>query len=1212
MGAKAVITFLALCGYLTIYTTVPAFGDISCDFEIDICNFTDDSTDDFDWTRKSGSSSTGDTGPDVDHTHGTSLGYYVYAEASSPQTQGSVARLISPSEDATQSKCVEFFYFMFGDHMGSLRVYVRDSDSTTLGDPVWEFHGESGRQWYKGRASIQQQAGSVEMIFEAEIGSGERSDIAIDDIAYSDGLCASDFVNCTFESGWCGFEQDDTDDFDFIRQAGSTLSYDTGPTVDHTLGTDDGFYVYIEGTVQDAAEVARLISPLFQGVQENDAESFCVVFYYHMYGDDIGELNVYLRNVTSPDLGRPIWSLAGTRGDVWRGAEAVINTPHDFNIVFEAIRGPSYESDIALDDIVITNYACPGYHVIKNESSVTCDFEEYELCYYTQDQTDDFDWEWRNRATPDSYSGPDADHTRGDELGFYMLVDSSSWSVATDKARLISPSFAAKKTPESCVEFWYHMYGTDVNRLNVYVKKDDQSDPGTLSFMMTGDQGNFWHRASFQVSVASDGDYRLVIEGMPGSEDRDDIAVDDITLHQDQACPAFTTLAPEVPTMPPATDDISCDFEEGFCGYTQDFSSDMADWNRYRGNQASWWSTTGPKVDHTYGTSTAYFVTFNHAQMTGISDGDNAILVSPLIAANPSSRCLTFYAYLDGYNVDYLNVYVREWGSTRSIDPQYATYGDQGKEWIEHNVDIPSSSVDFQVESEILFEAIAGGYYSAQISMDDISLNNGHCATATEEPMPWAADCSFETGDSICGYTNDAGNSMDWILHSGSTNSENTGPTNDHTHGSTEGHYVYLEASQPARPNEYGILRSPTINSGGLDFCFRFYYHAYGVDIGVLSVDIESTDGNSFSGQIFSLVGNQGNNWIPVNVNVAASQTGLLDFQILFEGKKTKAGSYGDIAIDDIKFIRQPCDGYPAESQCSFEQGPESCGFTNPQNGGGAWQWYDDLAVESPPLPKAATSSFMYADAGTVGRGNSAILYSQLHSLSGLDHCVITDFVLYGDTAQKITVEIIEQSTSKRFALGSFSGDHGQTWFRGNWSLPENELVDSFQIVYTATFGTSIGGVIALDNVAISTQLELCTQYVHPPTRTPTRRPTTTKPQSNPTTLNTMSTAASSDTITTVNGHPTNSPMTGGRDNTLLIVGIILIVLAIVVVAVITSVWFAARPSRTGKLPFGISYNKEKNLDGIPFSERGEGHGNFSTDNPYTVTNNSSGVSTTA
>lgn len=50
------------------------------------------------------------------------------------------------------------------------------------------------------------------------------------------GLCTT----CDFDSDKCGFTDEDTDDFDWARHSGSTPSFNTGPTTDHTTGTNLG------------------------------------------------------------------------------------------------------------------------------------------------------------------------------------------------------------------------------------------------------------------------------------------------------------------------------------------------------------------------------------------------------------------------------------------------------------------------------------------------------------------------------------------------------------------------------------------------------------------------------------------------------------------------------------------------------------------------------------------------------------------------------------------------------------------------------------------------------------------------------------------------------------------------------------------------------------------------------------------------------------
>ena len=48
-----------------------AAGAFSCTFENDECGWTEDQTDDFDWTRASGQTASFGTGPSFDHTTGS-------------------------------------------------------------------------------------------------------------------------------------------------------------------------------------------------------------------------------------------------------------------------------------------------------------------------------------------------------------------------------------------------------------------------------------------------------------------------------------------------------------------------------------------------------------------------------------------------------------------------------------------------------------------------------------------------------------------------------------------------------------------------------------------------------------------------------------------------------------------------------------------------------------------------------------------------------------------------------------------------------------------------------------------------------------------------------------------------------------------------------------------------------------------------------------
>ena len=75
-------------------------------------------------------------------------------------------------------------------------------------------------------------------MFEGVVGSGYQGDIALDDIEILNQTCIpANAGNCTFDGAdFCGYLNDNDDDFDWTLHSGSTPTYNTGPQHDHTSG----------------------------------------------------------------------------------------------------------------------------------------------------------------------------------------------------------------------------------------------------------------------------------------------------------------------------------------------------------------------------------------------------------------------------------------------------------------------------------------------------------------------------------------------------------------------------------------------------------------------------------------------------------------------------------------------------------------------------------------------------------------------------------------------------------------------------------------------------------------------------------------------------------------------------------------------------------------------------------------------------------------
>ena len=84
--------------------------------------------------------------------------------------------------------------------------------------------------------------------------------------------------------------------------------------------------------------------------------------------------------------------------------------------------------------------------------------------------------------------------------GLYAYAGYST--TAGDIARLLSPTFPSQTTTlDSCVSFYYRLYGPDVKTgsLQVFVRPSGSQGVQTPLWEMTGSRGNEWHRARVQV-----------------------------------------------------------------------------------------------------------------------------------------------------------------------------------------------------------------------------------------------------------------------------------------------------------------------------------------------------------------------------------------------------------------------------------------------------------------------------------------------------------------------------------------------------------------------------------------------------------------------------------------------------------------------------------------------------------------------------------------
>jgi hypothetical protein len=113
------------------------------------------------------------------------------------------------------------------------------------------------------------------------------------------------------------------------------------------------------------------------------------------------------------------------------------------------------------------------------------------------------------------------------------------------------------------------------------------------------------------------------------------------------------------------------------------------------------------------------------------------------------------------------------------------------------------------------------------VAIDDVFSKEGECSDSNI--------CTFE--DDFCGWINapnDIMDDFDWLIGSDSTPSLLTGPSVDHTTGTSAGHYMYIEASDTLNKSSKAWLVSENYNPG--QYSMSFWYHLYGNHMGTLNI----------------------------------------------------------------------------------------------------------------------------------------------------------------------------------------------------------------------------------------------------------------------------------------------------------------------------------------------------------------------------------------
>lgn len=245
--------------------------------------------------------------------------------------------------------------------------------------------------------------------------------------------------------------------------------------------------------------------------------------------------------------------------------------------------------------------------------------------------------------------------------------------------------------------------------------------------------------------------------------------------------------------------------------------------------------------------------------------------------------------------------------------------GDQGNQW--HTAVLDLSAYDGLANVTIRLRGTATNY-TGDMAVDDILITGVQAA----EPLNYVE--GFESGNGI--WQNGGGNSSrDWRRNQSNTPSPFTGPSSA-SEGSSYNYYETSFTSPNPYPEEEAWLEADFNFEQYQNIQLTFDYHLwadqvpanhqfYHPDLGMGNFFLDVFDGSQWINGLFSLSGDQGNQWHTTTIDLSA-YSGLPSVKLRFRGQATNYTS--DMAVDNIVITADPIGALSSDSNSQLSAGP--------------------------------------------------------------------------------------------------------------------------------------------------------------------------------------------------------------------------------------------------------------------------------------------------
>lgn len=435
-------------------------------------NWVQDLTDDGDWLTDAGGTGSLDTGPEIDAVPGTSVGQYLYTEASGCNNEE--YRIISPCIDIDGMAIpgVRFSYHMTGDDMGTMRLDLTENDGASW-ITLWSRSGQDqldpSSPWEQVSVSLAGYGPVIKLRFVGITGDGFESDMAIDAVTVLD-----------------------IPPFDDIG-----VSQVLNPVSQCILGDADSVHVVVRNT------------------GTNDLSG------YDLTVDVDGPTGSFSNTITVPTL-----FPAGATDTL------VFPIPYDFSLDgdYDVLAYTSFPTDTVFDNdttaVIIANIPTVPFPAFDDFNTYLEGETEFE--FLNADAFLDLHFETEALTTPSTVTGPSDDVSGG---GNYIYMEANLGATG-DVFRSCTPCLdltSGSNFPST--RYAYHMYGATTGRLDVLaLSAGDTLIVDSIIGQQQTDELDPWEYSTVDLSAFDSTQIQLCWQGTKGSGTTGDISLDNIDI----------------------------------------------------------------------------------------------------------------------------------------------------------------------------------------------------------------------------------------------------------------------------------------------------------------------------------------------------------------------------------------------------------------------------------------------------------------------------------------------------------------------------------------------------------------------------------------------------------------------------------------------------------------------------------------------------------